>query len=215
MIYDSDMTTILFKGVRKKNIYILSMKIFSNDHCLLASNDESILWHRRCGHINIKNISRISKNKLVNGLPIISYNKDHFCDACQQGKMHKSTFKSKIIISTKRPLELIHIDLFGPSRITSLNDSRYVLVVVDDFSRFTWTFFLKHKNDAFNEFSVFCKQIQIQKSTTIVTIRSDHGGEFENELFSDFCNKHGILHEFSFPMTPQQNGVIERKNRIL
>ena len=89
-----------------------------------------------------------------------------------------------------------------------------MLAIVDDFSRFSWTYFLKHKNDAFHEFTSFCKMIQNQKSTTIITIRSDHGGEFENDLFSDFCDKNGIFHEFSFPRTPQQNGVVERKIRL-
>ena len=116
--------------------------------------------------------------------------------------MHKTSHKSKDAISTKRPLELLHIDLFGPSRITSLNHSKYALVIVDDYSRFTWTLFIKHKDETFGKFTDFCKLIQNQKSTTIVTIRSDHGGEFENELFSDFCNKNGIKHEFSVPRTP-------------
>ena len=112
--------------------------------------------------------------------------------------MHKSSFKSKNIISTSRPLELIHIYLFGPSRVASLNGSRYAFVLVDDYSRFTWVIFLKHKNDAFNEFSIFCKEIQNQKSTSIISIRSDHGGEFENELFANYCNKHVISHTFFF-----------------
>jgi hypothetical protein len=137
LIYDSDLSTILFKGIRKKNIYVLSMNIISNEHCLVASVDDSLLWHRRCGHVHMKNISRISKHDLVNGLPKISFKKDHFCDACQQEKLHKSTFKSKGVVSIKRPLELLDIDLFGPSRITSLNGSKYAFVIVDDFSRFT------------------------------------------------------------------------------
>ena len=215
MIYDIDMTSLLFKGVRKKNIYILSMNFSSYDHCLLVSSDDSLLWHRRCGHVNMRNLSRVSKNDLVNGLPRLEYKKDHFCDSCQKGKMHKTSFKFKDIISTKRPLELLHIDLFGPSRISSLNNSRYALVIVDDYSRFTWTLFLRNKDDAFGKFTDLCKLIQNQKATSIVTIRSDHGGEFENELFSDFCSKNGIKHEFSVPRTPQQNGVVERKNRTL
>jgi hypothetical protein len=159
MIYAFDMTTLLFKGIRKKNIYILSMKFDTHEHCLLASNDESLLWHRRLGHVNVKNISRISKNNLVNGLPKLDYKKNHFCDSCQKGKMHKTSHRSKDVISTKRPLELLHIDLFGPSRISSLNHNRYALVIVDDFSRFTWIFFIKHKNETFSKFLDFCKLI--------------------------------------------------------
>ena len=178
------------------------MNFPSNDHCLLACSDDSFLWHRRCGHVNMKNISRISRKNLVNGLPKLDYKKNHFCDSCQKGKMHKSSHRSKDVISTKRPLELLYIDLFGPSRIASLNHSKYALVIVDDYSRFTWTLFIRHKDETFGKFTDFCKLIQNQKSTSIVTIRSDHGGEFENELFSDFCNKNGIRHEFSVPRTP-------------
>ena len=214
LIYDIDLITIIFKGYRKNNIYVLSMKNISNEHCLIASSNDSILWHKCFGHVNFKHISKISKNDSVNGLPKMSF-ENNFCDACQQGKMHKSSFKSKNVISTNRPLELIHIDLFGPSRVASLNGSRYAFVLVDDYSRFTWVIFLKHKNDAFNEFSIFCKRIQNQKSTSIISIRSDHGGEFENELFANYCDQHGISHTFSFPRAAPQNGVVERKNRTL
>ncbi|WP_373694339.1 DDE-type integrase/transposase/recombinase [Pseudomonas aeruginosa] len=87
--------------------------------------------------------------------------------------------------------------------------------MVDDFSRYTWTFFLKHKNSTFEHFKIFTKRIQNLKDLKIKSIRSDHGGEFENELFQEFCNKKGISHNFSFPRTPQQNGVIEKKNITL
>ena len=83
MIYDSDMTNLLFKGFRKKNIYILSMKISSHEHCLIVSSDESLLWHRRCGHVNVKNISRISKNNLVSGMPKLDFKKNYFCNPCK------------------------------------------------------------------------------------------------------------------------------------
>ena len=119
------------------------------------------------------------------------------------------------MISTSRPLELLHMDLFGPSRNASLNGSKYVFVIVDDYSRFTWVIFLKHKNDAFSKFCDFCKKIQNLKSSNIVTIRSDNGGEFKYDMFLEFCNSNGITHNFSVPRTPQQNGVVERKNRTI
>ena len=78
MIYDMDMSSLLFKGIRKKNIYTLSMNFPSHDHCLLISSDDSLLWHRRCGHVNMKNMSRISRSDLVNGLPKLDYKKNHF-----------------------------------------------------------------------------------------------------------------------------------------
>ena len=95
MIYDSDLSIIHFRGIRRNNIYILSMNFVSNDHCLVASINNFLLWHKCFGHVNMKNISRILKLDLVNGLPKLVFKNDHFCDACQQDKMHKSTFKSK------------------------------------------------------------------------------------------------------------------------
>jgi len=127
----------------------------------------------------------------------------------------KSSFKTKDIVSTSRPLELLHIDLFGSVNIASLYGSKYGLVIVDDYNRWTWVKFLRNKGNAYDVFSNFCTQIQSEKEMKILKVRSDHGGKFENEPFEAFCEKHGIIHELSSPRTPQQNGVVERKNRTL
>ena len=107
------------------------------------------------------------------------------------------------------------MDLFGPSRIPSLGRKSYAYVIVDDFSRYTWVLFLSQKNEAFNEFSKFCNKVQNKKGFAITYIRSDHGKEFENVNFKDYCNEHRIDHNFLSLKTPQQNGVVERKNRTL
>jgi len=133
----------------------------------------------------------------------------------QKGKVVKSSFKVKDIVSTSRPLELLHIDLFGPVSTASFYGSKYGLVIVDDYSRWTWVKFLKSKDHAYDVFSNLCTLMQSEKEAKILKIRSDHGCEFENEPFEAFCEKHGIIHEFSSPRTPQQNGVVDRKNRSL
>ena len=212
---EDNKSNIIFEGVRKKNIYILSMKISNDNLCLLANTSDPWTWHKRFGHLNFKLLSRLSKLDLVRGLPKMQFKVDSICDACQLGKLRKSSFKLKDMISTSKPLELLHLDLFGPSQIQSINHSKYVFVIVDDYSRFTWTIFLKHKSDTFDYFKSFSKRVQNQLSSKIITIRSDHGGEFENEKFEEFCNQKGITHNFSFPRTPQQNGVVERKNRTI
>ena len=116
---------------------------------------------------------------------------------------------------TSRPLELIYMDLFGPTRVASLGGMHYAYVLVDDYSRYTWVCFLAHKNDAFKAFENFAKRVQKEKGFCISFIRTDHGTEFENKFFKIFCNENDISHTFSSPRTPQQNKVVERKNRTL
>ena len=89
------------------------------------------------------------------------------------------------------------------------------MVIVDDFSRYTWVEFLREKLKACEKLEVLCKRLQNKKGVPIVKIRSDHGKEFENERFESFCEKNGIKKEFLAPKTPQQNGVVERNNRVI
>src|SRR4051812_39733909 len=107
------------------------------------------------------------------------------------------------------------MDLFGLSRTKSIGGNIYGFVIVDDYSRFCWTIFLPSKDQTFPAFTQFARLCQNKMNNKIVAIRSDHGGEFENYLFEKYCDKHGIEHNFSAPRTPQQNSVVERKNRVL
>lgn len=188
----------------------------SRDKLCLASLDESsTLWHRHLGHANMRLIQNLSSKDLVRDLPKLKYDQ-HFCDACKVGKQVHSSHKAKNMVSTSRCLELLHMDLFGPSAIQSYGGNFYTLVIVDDYSRYTWTNFLKSKNEAFDKLEILSKKIQNQLGSKIVSIRTDHGREFDNEFqFGKFCDNNGITHNFSAPRTPQSNGVVERKNRTL
>jgi len=134
----------------------------------------------------------ISKD-LVVGLPKLKFEKDHICEACQKGKQIKHSFKLKNIVSTSKPLELLHMDLFGPSRTISLGGNYYAFLIVDDFSRFTWTLLLESKSDAFSTFKNLAKRLQNIFYNNIWAIRSDYGGEFQNEKISGFCEKFRIF----------------------
>jgi len=151
----------------------------------------------------------------INNVYMINLDQKQNHDVCQNGKQVRVSFKSKNIVSTTQPLQLLHMDLFGPSRTISFGGNYYAFVIVDDYSRFTWTLFLTHKKDVFHAFKKLAKIIQNKKNLKIAFIRSDQGGEFENKDFESFCDEHGIEHNFSAPRTPQQNGVVERKNRSL
>jgi len=119
------------------------------------------------------------------------------------------------VVSASRPLELFHMDMFGPSRTMSLGGNYYGLVIVDDYSWFKWTLFIAIKDETYHAFKRLSKIIQNEKNCGISSTKSDHGREFQNEKFDKFCSKFGIKHNFSAPRTPQQNGVVERKNRSL
>ena len=217
IIEDKNSSQVKLMGNRVDNIYMISLDDTSSHNlkCLLSKEDDVWLWHRRLAHIHMDHLNKLISKDLVIGLPKLKFKKDRLCDACQKGKQVKVSFKSKNIVSTNRPLQLLHMDLFGPSRTMSFGGNYYALVIVDDYSRFTWTLFIPHKNHSFTVFKRLAKVIQNEKNLKIASIRSDHGGEFENQVFETFCEKHGIEHNFSAPRTPQQNGVVERKNRSL
>ncbi|GJR46798.1 retrovirus-related pol polyprotein from transposon TNT 1-94 [Tanacetum coccineum] len=217
--HDSEITKdgkVIGRGIRKKGLYVMKLGNKPKDKICLATIDEnSTLWHRRLGHANMCLIQSLASKELVRNLPKLKFDQ-HFCDACKIGKQAHASHKAKNMVSTTRCLELLHMDLFGPSAVRSYGGNRYTLVIVDDYSRYTWTRFLKDKTEAFDQFEIFSKKIQNQLGCTIVSIRTDHGREFDNEVqFGEFCNANGITHNFSAPRTPQSNGVVERKNRTL
>ncbi|GJY35446.1 retrovirus-related pol polyprotein from transposon TNT 1-94 [Tanacetum coccineum] len=207
---------IIGNRIRKNGLYVMKLGNKSQDKlCLATVVDNSTLWHRRLAHINMHLIQSLSSKELVRSLPNLKYDK-HFCDACKIGKQAHASHKAKNMVSTKRCLELLHMDLFGPSAIKSYGGNLYTLVVVDDYSRYTWIRFLKTKNEAFEKFEILSRKIQNQLGSSIIAIRTDHGQEFDNEVqFGAYCDAQGITHNFSAPRTPQSNGVVERKNRTL
>ncbi|GJX28794.1 retrovirus-related pol polyprotein from transposon TNT 1-94 [Tanacetum coccineum] len=207
---------VIGRGIRKKGLYVMKLGSKPEDKiCLVSIDENSTLWHRRLGHANMRLIQSIASKELVRNLPKLKFDR-HFCDACKIGKQAHASHKAKNIVSTTRCLELLHMDLFGPSAVRSYGGNLYTLVIVDDYSRYTWTRFLKNKTEAFDQFEIFSKKIQNQLGCSIVSIRTDHGREFDNEVqFGEFCNANGITHNFSAPRTPQSNGVVERKNRTL
>ena len=209
--------SVLFNSKRKNNIYKIRLSELEaqNVKCLLSVNEEQWVWHRRLGHASMRKISQLSKLNLVRGLPNLKFASDALCEACQKGKFTKVPFKAKNVVSTSRPLELLHIDLFGPVKTESIGGKRYGMVIVDDYSRWTWVKFLSRKDESHSVFSTFIAQVQNEKACRIVRVRSDHGGEFENDKFESLFDSYGIAHDFSCPRTPQQNGVVERKNRTL
>ncbi|GJR93176.1 putative ribonuclease H-like domain-containing protein [Tanacetum coccineum] len=185
--------------------------------CLVAKAtlDESMLWHRRIGHINFKTINKLVKDNLVRGLPRKRFKNDQTCVAYLKGKQHKASCKSKIENFISQPLFMLHIDLFGPTFVSILMHKKYRLVVTDDYSRFTWVFFLASKDETAGILRKFIIEIENLVDKKVKIIRCDNGIEFKNKVMNDFCAMKGIKREFSVARTPRQNGVAKRRNRTL
>ncbi|GJR30399.1 retrovirus-related pol polyprotein from transposon TNT 1-94 [Tanacetum coccineum] len=209
----------LLSGSRDTNLYTISLDdmLKSSPICLLskASKTKSWLWHRRLSHLNFGTLNKLAKDGLARGIPRLKFQKDHLCSACALGKSKKSSHQPKAEDTNQEKLYLLHMDLCGPMRVASINGKRYILVIVDDYSRFTWVRFLKTKDEAPAAIIKCIKNIQVRLKATVRNVRTDNGTEFVNQTLREWYENVGITHQTSVARTPQQNGVVERRNRNL
>nr|GEV85648.1 hypothetical protein [Tanacetum cinerariifolium] len=215
-----DESQVLLRVPRENNMYNVNLKNivpFGDLTCLFAKAtiDESNLWHRRLGHISFKTINKLGKGNLVRGLPTKVFENDYSCVACKKGKQHRASCKSKPVSSVNQPFFRLHMDLFGPTFVKSLSKKSYCLIITDDYSRFTWAFFLASKDETTPILKTFITGLENKYSLKVKVIKSDNGTEFKNSDLNQLCGLKGIKREFSVPRTPQQNGIAERKNRTL
>jgi transposase InsO family protein len=207
--------SIAFKGVLDGQLYLVDFNQAELDTCLIANTNMGWLWHRRLAHVGMKKLNKLLKGEHILGLTNVHFEKDRICSACQAGKQVEVHHPHKNIMTTDRPLELLHMDLFGMIAYISFGGSKYCLVIVDDYSRFTWVFFLQEKSQTQDTLKGFLRRAQNEFGLRIKKIRSNNGTEFMNSQIEGFLKEEGIKHEFSSPYTPQQNGIVERKNRTL
>ncbi|GJV61279.1 putative ribonuclease H-like domain-containing protein [Tanacetum coccineum] len=222
----ADDSHVLLRTPRHHNMYSIDLKNVvphKNLTCLIAKafEDESMLWHRRLGHLNFKTMNKLVKNNLVKGFPFKSFANNHTCVACLKGKQHKASCKTKLVNSVSKPLHTLHMDLFGPTSVSSLNHKWYCLVVTDDFSRFTWTFFLNSKNETSRILRNFITEIENLKDLKVKIIRCDNGGEFRNREMDEFCSRKAartMLADARLPVTfwaEAVNTACYVQNRVL
>ncbi|GJS25966.1 putative ribonuclease H-like domain-containing protein [Tanacetum coccineum] len=215
-----DESHVFLKVPRKDNMYSVDLKNVIPQGgltCIFekATPDESNLWHRRLGHVNFKTMNKLVKGNLVRGLPSKLFEINQTRVACQKGKQHRASCKTKTVSSISQPLQMLHMDLFGPTFVKILMKKMYCLVVTDDFSRFSWVFFLTIKDETSEILKTFITGIENLIDRRVKVIRCDNGTEFKNMVMNRFCKMRSIKREFSVAMTPQQNGVAEMKNRTL
>jgi transposase InsO family protein len=146
---------------------------------------------------------------------LLKFESDLICAPCRHGKMIIVSHSPVNTVMTKHPGQLLHMDTIGPSRVHSMGDKWYVLGIVDDYSRYSWVFFLESKHEVFEHFQILVLRLNNEHPNCLKTIHSDNVTEFRNATFDQFCLERGIDQLFSAPRVPQQNGVVERKNRTL
>nr|GEW45351.1 retrovirus-related Pol polyprotein from transposon TNT 1-94 [Tanacetum cinerariifolium] len=188
-----------------------------NPICLMAkaTSSQAWLWHRHLSRLNFDTINLLSKNDIVVGLPKLKFIKDHIYSSCELGKAKRKSFQTKTTPSSKRRLQLLHMDLCGPMRVASFNGKKYVLVSVDDYSRYTWTHFLRSKDETLKVLIKFLMLVQRGLHAQVRIVRTDKGIEFLNQTLHAYFAAEGILHQTSVARTPKQNGVVERRNHAL
>ncbi|GJX28047.1 retrovirus-related pol polyprotein from transposon TNT 1-94 [Tanacetum coccineum] len=209
----------LLKGNRITNLYTINLHDMTSASpiCLIArtTSTKSWLWHQCLSHLNFDTINDLARNDLVTDLPKFKYHKEYLCPSCEQGKRKRASHLPKPVPNFKQRLHLLHMDLCGPMRIASINGKRYVLVIIDDYSRYTWVVFLRSKDEAPKEIKTFLKKITVLLQAPVIIIKIDNGIEFKNQVLQEYFNSVGITHQASSICTPQQNGVVERRNRTL
>jgi hypothetical protein len=188
----------------------------SSLRCLLSqSSSELWKWHRRLGHLSFDLLCRLSGLHLLRGLSLLKFESDLVCAPCRHGKMIAAFHSPFNTVMAERPGHLLNMDTVGPSRVRSMGGKWYLLVIVDDYSRYSTVFFLESKDEVFEHFRSLALRLNNEHPNYLKAIRSDNGTEFKNASFDQFCLEHDVDQLFSTPRVPQQNGVMERKNCTL
>lgn len=200
------------EGRKVESVYVLSAESAYVDKT--RKNETADLWHARLGHVGYHKLKEIMEKSMLRGLPQLEVKTDIVCAGCQYGKAHQLPYKESKFRATE-PLQLIHSDVFGPVKQTSISGMRYMVTFIDDYSRYVWVFFMKEKSDTFTKFQEFKTTVERDVRMKILCLRSDNGGEYTSNEFEQFLHESKIRHQFTCANTPQQNGVAERKNRHL
>jgi len=207
--------SLLARAPRVKNcLYLLTTQIAA-PVCLTAkTSDEAWVWHGRYGHLNFRALRDLGQEGTVEGMPVID-RVEEFCDSCALGKQHRQPFPAVANHRDEKPLDLFHADLCGQIRPKTLGGKNYFLLIVDDNTRYMWIELLTTKDEAFKCFKRVMALAETEQGGRLRAFRSDRGGEFNSIEFKEYCDEHGVKHYTTTPYTPQQNGVVERRNRTV
>ncbi|KAI3730682.1 hypothetical protein L1987_61855 [Smallanthus sonchifolius] len=188
---------------------ILSLGQATKGGCEVRMKDE-FLW--MLGHMNFEALKSMTRKQFVTGVPVVDH-PTQVCEACLAGKHSRKPFPVATQYRAEQPLQLVSIDLCGPIMPTTQADNKYFMLIVDNCTRFMWVYMLKGKDQAFDVFKQFKEKIENEIGLKIKTLRSNHGGEFTSQEFNIYCGREGITMQLTAPYSPQQNGMVKRRNR--
>nr|GEV11323.1 zinc finger, CCHC-type [Tanacetum cinerariifolium] len=168
----------------------------------------------RLGHLNFDSIKQMTQKKLVEGIPIINH-KNQVCNACLLGKHSRALFPNQTNTKSSEPLNLVCGDLCGPISPETESGKKYMFLLIDECTRYMWVYFLKSKDEALETFKEFKLKVENEVGKKLKSFRTDRGGEFTSREFTRYCKENGILRQLTAPYSPQQNGIVERRNRSI
>lgn len=206
---------LIMKVQRSKNRLYKIVLHTTQPVCLSSRlDDTSWLWHARLGHVNFRVIEAMVEKGMVQGVPKI-HHPTQVCEGCLIAKQTRQSYPQEAQWQAGNPLELVHADLCGPITPQTSAGNRYFLLFVDDYSRYMWVFMIKTKDEVFQTFKKFKMQVESEGQYKLKALRTDRGGEFTSTQFTNYCNNEGIKRQLTAPYSPQQNGVVERRNRTI
>jgi hypothetical protein len=208
---------VVATGRRVGELYWLNCRDKQQSARVTQESDSSReqLWHRRYGHLGTQNMKRLVQEDMVTGLNCKMTKKVGVCEPCAEGKQHRTKFPDGDAKRSDTVLGLVHSDVCGKMSTQSLGGCQYFLTLIDDMTRYTWVYVLKHKHEVFNKFVEWKAMAENSTGQKLKVLRTDNGGEYTSREFSRFLTAEGVKHELTVPKTPQQNGVAERMNRTI
>jgi transposase InsO family protein len=176
--------------------------------------DSAWKWHARYGHLNFQALRQLGQKQMVRGLSCVD-RVEQLCDGCLVGKQRRAPFPREGQYRASKVLELVHGDLCEPITPATTTGDNYFLLIIDDFSRYLWVVLLKRKDQALQAFRIMKMAAEVEAEAKLKALHTDRGGEFKSNEFKAFCEAHGIQWYLTVPYSPQQNGVMERRNHTM
>ena len=211
-VYDRNDTLLMQVRCSPNRLYKMQLET-CKPVCLMANlNDPAWLRHTRLGHVNFHALKLMAEKQMAVGLPEITH-PNKLCEGCLIAKQTRNPFPAQANFRVEKPLELLHANLCGRITPCTLAGNNYFFLIVDDYSRWMWVYIIKAKSQACSMFKKFKLMVENSSGHKVKMLRTDRGGEFLSNEFTSFCEEWGIKRHLTASYTPQQNGVVERRNR--